>query len=474
MLRSCLTGQGLIGMGIDILQVDSGTIIAPAGCGKTHLIAEALSRYQGSKPILILTHTNSGVAALRKRLNQLNVSSSMYRLMTIDGWAIKLLSLFPKRGKIDSDILALKNPNADYSRIKEAAWHLLKGRHIQDILRASYERLIVDEYQDCTIAQHRIIFRASEILQTCVLGDPMQAISGWPGNDLADNLADWDKHVCKHFPIAGELETPHRWIKAGAKDFGYWLLNVRQRLMRGEQIDLTDSPQEVNWINLDGTEDQDRQIRAGNTQAITNNGGVLIIGKSTSPRSQQEFASQIPSAKTVESVELRDMLSFAKDFDFQATDACQKLITFASSFMTNVRNLEMEDASRRFNSKRTAEAAITLLSDIRQQSTVRVYRPDVFRACIAALKSCNCINDLNFYEAAIQAREQNRLLGRTLPNRAVGSTLLLKGLEAEVSVILDATEMNAQNLYVAMTRGSKQLVICSRDKLLPNVRRKNP
>jgi DNA helicase-2/ATP-dependent DNA helicase PcrA len=39
--------------------------------------------------------------------------------------------------------------------------------------------------------------------------------------------------------------------------------------------------------------------------------------------------------------------------------------------------------------------------------------------------------------------------------------LLLKGLEAEVAVILNAADLDAKNLYVAMTRGSHALVICS-------------
>ena len=63
-------------------------------------------------------------------------------------------------------------------------------------------------------------------------------------------------------------------------------------------------------------------------------------------------------------------------------------------------------------------------------------------------------------------REQNRLLGRPLPRRAVGSTLLLKGLEAEVAVILNADDLDARNFYVAMTRGSKHIVVCSRTPLL--------
>lgn len=64
-------------------------------------------------------------------------------------------------------------------------------------------------------------------------------------------------------------------------------------------------------------------------------------------------------------------------------------------------------------------------------------------------------------EAARRVREENRLLGRPLPKRAVGSTLLLKGLEAEVAVLLNIEGMSAQNLYVAMTRGSMKVVVCS-------------
>jgi len=78
---------------------------------------------------------------------------------------------------------------------------------------------------------------------------------------------------------------------------------------------------------------------------------------------------------------------------------------------------------------------------------------------------CGTENE-KFYESSVQVREQSRVIGRPLPRRAVGSTLLLKGLEADVAVILDATDIDARNLYVAMTRGSRKLVICSRTPIL--------
>jgi len=44
---------------IDLLAIGRGTVTAPAGCGKTHLIAETLRRHDGALPILVLTHTNA-------------------------------------------------------------------------------------------------------------------------------------------------------------------------------------------------------------------------------------------------------------------------------------------------------------------------------------------------------------------------------------------------------------------------------
>ncbi|MDF5828793.1 hypothetical protein P4233_16400 [Pseudomonas aeruginosa] len=45
-------------------------------------------------------------------------------------------------------------------------------------------------------------------------------------------------------------------------------------------------------------------------------------------------------------------------------------------------------------------------------------------------------------------------------------TLLLKGQEAEVAVIPNPESMDAKHLYVAMTRGSARLVICSETPVL--------
>ena len=144
---------------IDILGIERGLVIAPAGCGKTQLIANALVSHPGPKPVLILTHTNAGVAALRTRLDKAGVKNSSYRLATIDGWAIRLITTFPQRSGHDPAILSGSRPN--YLEIRRAAARLLKNLHVDDIIGASYSRLLVDEYQDCSLGQHAIVCFAS-------------------------------------------------------------------------------------------------------------------------------------------------------------------------------------------------------------------------------------------------------------------------------------------------------------------------
>ena len=125
-----------------------------------------------------------------------------------------------------------------------------------------------------------------------------------------------------------------------------------------------------------------------------------------------------------------------------------------------------EQAAMYFSANPTPLNAAALLDAIGKDAAVRSHRPAVLRACFRALNACNQEEGNSFYETAIRAREQSRLLGRPLDRRVVGSTLLLKGLEADVAVILAADELDVRHLYVAMTRGAKRLMICSKSSVL--------
>ena len=465
---------------IELLSIDQGSVAAPAGCGKTHVIAASLSRHAGPKPVLVLTHTNAGVTALRTRLARAGVKPSAYRLATLDGWAMKLISTFPARSGHDPAILKLWNPSRDYNAIRLAAVQLLQSGHVSDVLSASYDRLLVDEYQDCTEVQHAMVGLAAQVLPTCVLGDPLQAIFGFAGK-----LVRWRDQVQAAFPVAGTLSTPWRWINAGEARFGEWLLAARKVLLAGQPVDLGTAPANVRWIPLDGSDDEGRRLLACKTHPVEADGGVLIIADSRDKRGQRRFAGKTPGAVTVEAVDLGDLVSLAKDFDLDDLGALDLLAVFADEVMMNAAAQEMAaqvrrdragartgdvgdavHAGREFASRPSYQAAAEVLVQLNKQGGVRVHRPAVLSCCLTALAASDPAVPSSFLEAALRSREEHRARGRPLPGRAVGSTLLLKGLEADSVVILDPGEMDAAHLYVALTRGSRKLVVCSSSPVL--------
>lgn len=368
---------------LDLYGVRRGSVTAPAGCGKTQLIADTLAAHTGSKPILVLTHTNAGVAALRARMVKAAIPSSAYRISTIDGFAMRLAGKFPLRSGLPAQMLELANPGLDYPAIREAAANLLQAGHINAPLRATYASLFVDEYQDCNAAQHRLVAWAAETLPTCVLGDPMQAIFGFGGNCLVN----WQVDVESQFPPVGMLQTPWRWRLAGTEELGQWLLRARAGLQAGQTVDLQGAPAEVQWVQLDAATAEEQRRAAARTRGRNAQDSVLIIGDAMNVRGRYQLSSQTPGATVV------------------------------------------------------------------------------LRCCQAAMQAASR-GTCTFYAAALQARERQRHMCRPVARRAVGSTLLLKGLEADVAVILEPQAMTAQHLYVALTRGARKVVVCSPTSIL--------
>lgn len=463
---------------VDLLTVGRGMVVAPAGCGKTQLIVEALRSNSSDKPILVLTHTNAGVAALRQRLAKEKLPNASYRLATIDGWALRLVSTFPKRSGYDCGA-SPKKPN--YLKIRKAAWGLLKANHISDVLKASYSRILVDEYQDCSHNQHGIMFYAAKHLPCCVLADPMQAIFGF-GNDP---LADWNKHVAKHFPVVSELDTPWRWRNSGNEALGQWLLSVRKMLLKDQAVDLATAPKSVNLVELDGIDDHTKLVAAARCAHKAKGETSLVIGDSMSASSRHKIAKSVPGIVAVEPVDLKDLTGFAGSLDLTDGYSVGETLDFAEGLITNVGSngvqkrmkaikagkaktepSELELLALEVEKTPTFAGLASILSLCSAQAGSRCYRPAVLRATLRALSLVQSNSDLTFIEAAIQVREENRAVGRQLPLAAIGSTLLLKGLEADHVVVLNADKLDGRNLYVALTRGAKTITVCSKNSIL--------
>jgi DNA helicase-2/ATP-dependent DNA helicase PcrA len=465
---------------VDLLTINRGAVTAPAGCGKTYLIADALKRHRQTKPILVLTHTNAGVAALRGRLDAFGVPATRYRLATLDGWAMRLAATFPMRSQIDPVALRLGNPGANYPAIRNAATRLLADGHVADVVGASYARLIVDEYQDCSQRQHAMVTWLAQTLPTCVLGDPLQAIFGFGGDDLPG----WNTDVCSYFPVVAQLTQPWRWINAGAADLGNWLLQARASMIAGQQVDVQTAPAGwVDWVQLTGTNDRAARVAAASIPAMADE-KVLIIGFATSPAQQRGIASRVPGAIVVEAVDLKDLVAFGRSFEPTSINALEEIAAFAEELMSGAGAVQaaadirthiglgnppdgpLEAAGYSLVSAGSYSAALDFLVELGRQAIGGIHRDAVMRACIRALRGCLGPQPPSFHDSTMQVREQSRLIGRPLAARSVGSTLLVKGLEGDIAVVLDGDALNFHHLYVAMTRGARKLVVCSASPIL--------
>ena len=113
----------------DLFSVEKGLVVAPAGCGKTQSIVTALKNHSGL-PVLILTHTNAGVAALKARLDSESVDGNKYRLITIDGWILRLVSSFPILSGIKID----KDEKIDYANLQKGSLKIVSSGALDSVI----------------------------------------------------------------------------------------------------------------------------------------------------------------------------------------------------------------------------------------------------------------------------------------------------------------------------------------------------
>ncbi|MCU7875295.1 MAG: UvrD-helicase domain-containing protein [Candidatus Thiodiazotropha sp. (ex Lucinoma borealis)] len=470
-----------------ILTARRGLVEAPAGCGKTQLIVDSLM-VPTERPTLILTHTTAGVAALQKRLATKNIPKKTYKVATIDSWAIHSIKCYP----FTAGYLVDPN-NLNYIAIRDAATRLCSSGAIDSILQASYGRLLVDEYQDCSVSQHALITALANVLPTVIFGDPLQAIFGFGD----DPLPAWQNDVLGNFPHLGMLTTPWRWNRVGAGELGSWLLMAREALIAGQSIDIRTCPNHIEWLGLPRNPGDLIQAQVTTQYDINQQypeDNILIIGDSINADTRHSYARRARGVQVVEAVDLRDTLNqVLRIVDQRGESLLTAIIEFLSGVMVNVEGNRLITRVRSIVNGRNrtaptaAEAAavqvfqnggyaeaLTLIKAMRQDPARRVYRSVPFRMVCDALHRASIDPDENLIELFVGMREQRRHSGRNISGRSVGSTLLLKGLEADHVVILDADnpdarkKLNAHNLYVAMTRGAKTIKVFSRSPILPN------
>ena len=136
----------------DFVSKQKSLLIAPAGYGKTHTISESLKNTIGRQ--LILTHTHAGVSSIKEKLKKAQIASHNFNVETITSFAQKyVLAFYIKKDEIPEQ----EDSNAYYPFIVKEAANIIKLKPIIEVISSTYSGLFVDEYQDCTVEQHKLI-----------------------------------------------------------------------------------------------------------------------------------------------------------------------------------------------------------------------------------------------------------------------------------------------------------------------------
>lgn len=460
-----------------------GYVIAPAGYGKTHLIALAVKA--ASKRQLVLTHTFAGVNSIKTKMTALGVPSTKYQVDTIASWSLRLCLAYPQMS-----CWKIENPTSkQWNKLYECCAVLLGKRSVRQVVAATYEGVYIDEYQDCSDLQHGLVCALADLLHCRILGDPMQAIF-----DFGEGKpVDWEVCVYPAFTCLGQLETPWRWEKAGNPKLGAWLKGARARLEQGQKIDLLNGlPSCVKRINTEpqylaanqysslcdllGHDESVIALHGGNQQ-FKNKTHLLartMAGRFSSieeveGKELQSFIKKLEGVKTVQ-IGFLLALAFAKKC-FTGVDKALTAGTKRGEAAKQNRStkypLVLGAANAYLNDATTLNLKVFFLT-LKANPETSAYRRDLLYRFLNILKIHIDVEGTTLSEAAKLYQRDMRHMGRPIAHRKlIGTTLLVKGLEYDHAVILDADSLNEKDLYVAMTRGAKSLTIIGAARHLP-------
>lgn len=433
-------------------------VTAAAGCGKTEAIARAVALAEGKQ--LILTHTNAGVAALRSRLRKNGVSESKYRVETIASWLLKYASAYPSM----SGLTQSRPQGNDWGQVYPAANQLFDRCFIRDVLAASYAGIFVDEYQDCTKQQHAIILKMADWLPVRVLGDPLQGIFNF-GNNVP---VDWVSDVERHFAALPELTEPYRW--AGTHpELGNQLAQIRDRLIANEPVDIA-KYLAIYWRPWSDS----NEISACYTIRSEMQG--TIAGIHQWPNDAHQRAKKLGGIyQSMEEMDCEVLMSSARCIDKYMEQDNHLAI------QSEIKNIILKGCGH-FNPfsdpsflqhelLRLQQGDLSVVSNIIDVVTrsphTQVFRRELLTEMKRAAQEFTTGRHTSFEDAAYAARYRTRVHGRKPEPRIISRTLLIKGLEFDHAIVLNADQLqNRENFYVAITRGSKSLTILSQDPIL--------
>lgn len=450
---------------IDLTTIGRGSVTAPAGFGKTQVIADTISRHS-ERRFLVLTHTNAGVRALHDRITTVGAARSVH-IDTITGLALRLARAFP------AGVAWHEDTDINHSAATTAALTILRRPTVRRALLHGYDQIIVDEYQDCSTTQHHIISHLADHTPTVILGDPLQAIFDF---DPDDPLISWSD-VLDTFPHSGTLSTPHRWTHTSPL-LGHWLKTIREPLSQSQPVPLPLG--DITVFRMP------RPLHEGGLHGALPKFGsrAVLIPDSQKSHEIAALAKTLASIAAVhESAEHPDLVRFVHKIsdaspaaillltvDFTKTTTTK--ISAQSQVKTLVKNLEdkskpgttkneLNNLARQFIETSAADVLAAFISEVVSGPNCRTYRPGLLYTLLTALRSVGKAPLTELLDAARTAIDTRRRIAPQPTSRInIGSTLRVKGLEYDSVTIYDPNRIpSAQHLYVALSRARRHITL---------------
>jgi len=463
----------------------SGYVIAPPGFGKTHLIALAVN--ETPEKSLILTHTYAGVDSIQKKLNKLKVPRSKYGLDTIAGWSLMLCRSYPL---LSNWVENQGTIEISWNEVYDAINTLVDKRFMHAVIRSSYSKIYVDEYQDCSQEQHSLFLKLSSIIPCCFLGDPLQSIFDFNGQ----KSVDWETQIIPHFSCLGTLDTPWRWQNAGTALLGRWLEEIRLKIENHERISLTENiPPQVTIESSGNTPSEKikKQCYACFQKLRVPGSVVGIFGGNPQGKNSSHSLAKRLSGKysSIEEIESKVLCDYVRKLENNTTPNARVIATIElmekcctrikKALCATVIKGELTQIREKTKNPQVAEVVNKYLVSTKLQ--------DLFGAILTIVKIPEVKitrRDLfyrlkGFFEMFFSQKEQSlsatlkkyqtvfRRKGRFLKqNKILATPLLIKGLEYDHAILLDPDSMKSKELYVALTRATESITIITSKKFL--------
>jgi len=303
---------------------------------------------------------------------------------------------------------------------------------------------------------------------------------------------DWESDVKPNFDELPRLSKPHRWTGKNPA-LGDWLLTVRRSLEAGKPVDLRQAPKGcVSFVKLpdDSQQHVNKQREICISAKCPENETLLAI-HSWEPQCHNIARQTGGKFRSQETIECDDLFSAAGAFD-QAPDGralAKAVFDFGCLCLTKIKADLEHTAARIFDGRGLQggrqyrhQDQLSALTEIVKEGSLSSVRKalmalertpgavrarhELFHEMLRALRERETGGHTCLEEAAIRTRDLTRRTGRSPGRYVISRTLLIKGLEFDHVIILDVNSLDRKNLYVALTRASRSLVLLGTSPVL--------